>query len=172
MFVFALIWSVGASTETEGRAKFSAFLRKLLSGEVDKSEDRTDVDLGPGLTITEPTFKREAGLPKEGSCYDFMWDTTKLSWRAWMDTVEVRPVDEALAYNSIVVQTVDTVRYSHLLRTLVLHNFHALYSGPTGTGKTVYVKQVLEGLDKAEWSSIQTAFSAQTNANMIQVGLN
>jgi hypothetical protein len=30
MFVFSLIWSIGGSTENEGRAKFSDFFRKLL----------------------------------------------------------------------------------------------------------------------------------------------
>ena len=32
MFIFALIWSIGGSTESEGRAKFSEFLRKLTNG--------------------------------------------------------------------------------------------------------------------------------------------
>jgi hypothetical protein len=40
----------------------------------------------------------------------------------------------------------------------------------TGTGKTVYVKDVLEGLDKTSYSTIQTAFSARTSANQTQVG--
>ena len=32
MFMFALVWSIGGSTENEGRAKFSAFLHKLTAG--------------------------------------------------------------------------------------------------------------------------------------------
>ena len=38
----------------------------------------------------------------------------------------------------------------------------------SGTGKTVYVQSGLEGLDKAVYQNIQTAFSAQTNANQVQ----
>jgi hypothetical protein len=38
-----------------------------------------------------------------------------------------------------------------------------------GTGKTVYVKDVLEGLDKGRFATIQTAFSARTSANQTQV---
>lgn len=57
MFLFSLIWSIGASVETEGRTKFTEFLRKLVEGNVDKSPDRTDFDLGPGLEIIDPGFK-------------------------------------------------------------------------------------------------------------------
>ena len=56
-FLFSLVWSVGATTEAEGRAKFSAFLRKLLDGAVDRKMERTDFDLGPGLEISDPGFK-------------------------------------------------------------------------------------------------------------------
>ena len=37
-----------------------------------------------------------------------------------------------------------------------------------GTGKTVYIQSGLENLDKAVYQNIQTAFSAQTNANQVQ----
>ena len=32
MFLFSLIWSIGASVEAEGRTKFTEFLRKLVDG--------------------------------------------------------------------------------------------------------------------------------------------
>jgi len=37
-----------------------------------------------------------------------------------------------------------------------------------GTGKTVYLKAGLEALDKSVYNTIQTAFSAQTSANMVR----
>ncbi len=43
--------------------------------------------------------------------------------------------------------------------------------GPTGTGKSVYVKSFLsERLDRAKWTHMVFNFSAQTSANMTQVG--
>jgi len=51
---------------------------------------------------------------------------------------------------------------------LLMHGRQVLFGGPTGTGKTVYIKDLLESLDKTAWMTIQSTFSAQTNANMIQ----
>lgn len=79
------------------------------------------------------------------------------------------PIPESASFNEIIVPTVDTVRYTWLLTLLATHGGHVLFAGPTGTGKTVYVKAGIEALDKSHYTNQQTAFSAQTSANMIQV---
>eukprot|EP00798_Chlamydomonas_sp_ICE-L_P008519 gene8518-4817_t len=132
VFVFALIWSIGGTTESDGRAKFSDFLRKLLNNEVDRKMDRTDFDLGPGLEITDPGFKLALPFPKEGTIYDFMYDKSKGQWKQWMETVKLADIPETSTFNEIIVQTIDT------------------------------------GMDKTQNQNIQTAFSAQTNANQVQ----
>lgn len=44
-----------------------------------------------------------------------------------------------------------------------------LQVGPTGTGKSVYIKNLLaSGLDRKAWQSLVFNFSAQTSANMTQ----
>lgn len=114
-----------------------------------------------------------APLPKDGSVYDWVWDKVAVGWRHWMDLLPGggdAPVPESTPFTSIIVPTVDTVRYGHLLALLVGAGRHVLLTGPTGTGKTVYVKAALEALDRAAFArAMQTAFSAQTSANMVQV---
>jgi len=46
-----------------------------------------------------------------------------------------------------------------------------MFVGPTGTGKTVYVKKHLQHGLPETYSSLFLNFSAQTSANMTQVGL-
>ena len=165
------MWSIGGTTENEGREKFDFFLRKLVDGKVDPSPDRTDFDLGPGLEITPPTEKRVAkAFPKatEGSVYDLHFEKDKFRWTNWLKTVKDEPIREELEFQNIVVTTIDTIRYRYIFDVLATHGKHVLFGGPTGTGKTVYIKQSLDAMDKDKWTNIQSTFSAQTNANQIQ----
>lgn len=71
-------------------------------------------------------------------------------------------------FQDILVTTVDTVRYTWLLQTLLCNNKNVLMTGPSGTGKTLCIQRMLDSMDSAAFCSIQTAFSAQTNANHVQ----
>ena len=171
VFLFSVVWSIGGTTENEGREKFDFFLRKLVDGKVDPSPERTDFDLGPGLEIVPPTEKRVAkAFPKatEGSVYDMHFEKDKFRWTNWLKTVKDEPIREELEFQNIVVTTIDTIRYRYIFDVLATHGKHVLFGGPTGTGKTVYIKQALDALDKDKWTNIQSTFSAQTNANQIQ----
>ncbi len=63
LFIFSLIWSIGATTDTAGRTLFNHFLRKLLRKGVEESPDRTEFDLGPGVTVVTPEFDLRPVLP-------------------------------------------------------------------------------------------------------------
>jgi hypothetical protein len=64
LFVFSLVWSIGASCDRASAVKFDAFLRQLLAGKVQAAVDRTDFDLGPGLTIKYPEALYGTVLPE------------------------------------------------------------------------------------------------------------
>ncbi|KAL0050690.1 hypothetical protein WJX82_005287 [Trebouxia sp. C0006] len=168
LFIFSLIWSIGATTETAGRTLFNHFLRKLLRKGVEESPDRTEFDLGPGVTIATPEFDLRAILPVDGSVHDYMFDQESCDWVHWMKTVPSQELPPTLAFHEIIVQTIDTVRYSYLMRLLITHGHHTLFTGATGTGKTVYMTSQINALDSSVYQNIQTAFSAQTSANQIQ----
>lgn len=48
------------------------------------------------------------------------------------------------------------------------HNYPVLFVGPTGTSKTVTIKQSLARMDQATTVPILINFSAQTSENQVQ----
>jgi len=52
-----------------------------------------------------------------------------------------------------------------LMEMLLASNYHILFCGPTGTGKTISInKQLWEGFDPLVYNSFSISFSAQTTA--------
>lgn len=67
-----------------------------------------------------------------GSLYDCMFDKASCSWAPWLPPGPPAPIPTSLAFNDIMVPTVDSVRYGRLLQLLAAHNKHVLFVGPTG----------------------------------------
>lgn len=67
------------------------------------------------------------------------------------------------AFEDIIVPTLDSVRYMWLLEQLIVHDFHVLCVGPTGTGKTLSVADKLMRGMPEKYSPVFFGFSAQTS---------
>jgi dynein heavy chain len=143
-FIFALIWSVGVTSNLESRSKFDIWIRGVMDEK-------------------KANFK----IPSSGTVYDFVFSAHTLKWVNWMDTISdstenFKPSDGAI------VPTIDTVRHTFLIDLLMMHNFPVLMTGATGTGKTVTIQEKLfHGLDQT-WTPICINFSARTSANQTQ----
>ena len=62
-------------------------------------------------------------------------------------------------------------RYTYLMDVMIRHGRALLFVGPTGTGKTVYVKnKLLNDIDRDKYQPLVINFSAQTRAGQTQVG--
>jgi dynein heavy chain len=56
------------------------------------------------------------------------------------------------------------VRYKFLLQHNISLGMPTLFCGPTGTGKSIYIKNLLLSLPRDQYSTIEIGFSAQTSA--------
>lgn len=69
----------------------------------------------------------------------------------------------------IIVKTNDSIRYSHLLKIHIDNYLPMLFCGPTGTGKSIYIKNyILNELAPEKYMSIELGFSAQTSSMQTQ----
>ena len=169
LFLFSLVWSIGASVDEEGRAKFDSYLRRLMFNDVPEELTMwmTPGLKGQGKIKCKPFPSGTEEAPE--TVYDFCFDKPSGTWKRWLDLKEDVPIGEDEAYTSIIVPTVDTIRYTFLIDTLVTHGKNFLFVGPTGTGKTAYIKRhVASGIDSELYSYTFMNFSAQTSANMTQ----
>eukprot|EP01052_Picozoa_sp_SAG31_P011054 SAG31_NODE_617_length_13514_cov_13.659858_2_plen_4275_part_00 len=153
LLIFALVWSVGASVDEKGRGAFDEYLRKELSGEVEEGE--------------EPKRKSTVQIPDKETVYDYYFVAGK--WKLWESSVEDLKIADNTPFHEITVPTIDTFRNAYWLKTMIDHKYHLLFCGPTGTGKTQCVQDMLmNGLDKAKWIPINLSFSAATTAMQTQ----
>jgi dynein heavy chain len=169
VFTYATIWSLGATMTNDFRLKFDAAFKKFINV--------ADPKLDPELQKKH----RKIELPEGGSgrVFDFLLvkyveETEQekrigLRWVRWSDFVASDPeFPSNMLPNEITIQTVDTVRYSHLINMYIEEQKNVLVCGPTGTGKTIYVKKLLRGLDKKQYQTLEVGFSAQTTASQVQ----
>ncbi|XP_069464857.1 dynein axonemal heavy chain 8 [Ambystoma mexicanum] len=147
LFVFALMWSLGALLELESREKLEAFLRshesKLNLPELDPAQKQT--------------------------MFEFLVNETG-KWENWGTQVQeyTYPSDSVPEYASILVPNVDNVRSQFLIDTIVKQDKAVLLTGEQGTAKTVMIKGYMKKYDAELKVSKSLNFSSATEPVMFQ----
>lgn len=147
LFVFTLMWSVGALLELDDRAKMEAFLREKAS-----HLNFPTVDPSTGDTMFEYVVT-EAG-----------------EWQHWRERVQEYkyPTDHTPEYASILVPNVDNVRTDFIVDTLAKLQKSILLIGEQGTAKTVMVKGYCARYNPEEQLFKSLNFSSATSAYIFQ----
>jgi len=148
-FIYALIWSIGATCDHNGRPKFDKFIRE------------TAQEKGFGTLIPGKGDESE-------SCYDMQFYLKNRKWCGWFDTRSPFVLDAKTAFSDVAVPTLDTVRMAHVVEILALQMNMVLCVGATGTGKSVVVNERLgKDMPQSFLPKFQS-FSASTGCNMVQ----
>ncbi|XP_030623788.1 dynein heavy chain 12, axonemal [Chanos chanos] len=158
-FAFSLVWSVGGSCDTDGRLRFDCFLRDIISGKNDNNP------------VPAIVSQWECPFDVKGLVYDYSYEFKgKGRWIHWNDSLKnVALGDKNTKVQDIIVPTIDTVRYTYLMDLCIQYAVPLLFVGPTGTGKSVYVREkLMNNLDKDRYLPFFINFSARTSANQTQ----
>ncbi|XP_027519567.1 dynein heavy chain 5, axonemal isoform X1 [Corapipo altera] len=148
LYIFSLMWSVGALLELEDRCKMEYWLRN------------------------HATIKLDLPCIPEGS-EDTMFDYYVASdgkWRHWNTHVEeyVYPSSGMPEYGSILVPNVDNVRMDFLIETIAKQGKAVLLIGEQGTAKTVIIKSFMTKYNPESHMTKSLNFSSATTPLIFQ----
>uniref|UniRef100_A0A8C0PMX6 Dynein axonemal heavy chain 12 n=1 Tax=Canis lupus familiaris TaxID=9615 RepID=A0A8C0PMX6_CANLF len=158
-FIFSLIWSIGGSCDTDGRIVFDAFLRAVILGRDENNP------------VPESVGKWECQFDEKGLVYDYVYELKNRGrWLHWNELIKSTNLGEKhVKIQDIIVPTMDTIRYTFLMDLTITYAKPLLLVGPTGTGKSVYVKdKLMNHLEKDQYFPFYVNFSARTSANQVQ----
>ncbi|XP_072937033.1 dynein axonemal heavy chain 8 [Epargyreus clarus] len=147
LFIFAMMWSLGAVLELDARTRMAEFMTKLP------------------VKMDWPGAKsKEWVMP-----FEYMVNETGV-WQHWAEIVEdyIYPPDSIPEYASILVPNIDNVCISFLIETIAKQNKAVLLIGEQGTAKTVMLKSYMQKYDNEVKLFKMINFSSATTPNMFQ----
>ncbi|KAK7114140.1 hypothetical protein V1264_000252 [Littorina saxatilis] len=147
LYIFTIMWSVGAFLELDDRAKLEVFIRTSMDFLLDL----------PKLQDQDATM------------YDYYVDKHG-AWKHWNERVTdyTYPTDYEPEYTSILVPNVDNARTEFLIQTIAKQGLAVLLIGEQGTAKTVMINKSTEGFDPEYHISQTMNFSSATTPLLFQ----
>ena len=170
LFVFSYVWSFGGHVEQQQRMPFD--------------------------TIARDIYVPMTNLPSRGTLFDYCFKVKEREWTHWSelmpkfsltgkktdddkgegddDDVDDHEDDEENAgnkkikFHSLLVPTIDTTRFSYLLKTLLKNHHNIFVRGSSGVGKSVIIQRAMSELDEAKYHLISLIFSAHTTSRATQ----
>lgn len=147
LFLFSVMWSLGAALESDERLQFEAYVTKHRSK-----------PKWPNRSADETIFEYMVGSNGE--------------WQHWSTHVEefYYPSDAVLEYANILVPNVDNVRTAYLINLIATQKKGVLLIGEQGTAKTVMIKTYMlnSTVDTEDHFFKTMNFSSATTPNMFQ----
>uniref|UniRef100_A0A8B9BSN7 Dynein axonemal heavy chain 12 n=1 Tax=Anser brachyrhynchus TaxID=132585 RepID=A0A8B9BSN7_9AVES len=147
-FAFATIWSIGGTCDGDSRIIFDSFLREILAGKSGRNP------------VPKVVGKWECPFEEKGLVYDYVFEVRLLASvliEVNFYSLKGRKIEVDVYFNFTKI-----VGCCKVLVPLLL-------VGPTGTGKSVYVKdKLMNNLEKERYFPFFINFSARTSANQTQ----
>eukprot|EP00927_Polykrikos_kofoidii_P034569 TRINITY_DN29308_c0_g1_i1.p1 TRINITY_DN29308_c0_g1~~TRINITY_DN29308_c0_g1_i1.p1 ORF type:complete len:3708 (-),score=892.28 TRINITY_DN29308_c0_g1_i1:94-10965(-) len=139
IYIFSLVWSLGAVLDEKGRPEFDEFLKKTAN----------------------------RGLPKP-PIFDCYFDMEMSAWLPWDKLMEEFKPAPGIDFNKIFVPTMDTTRYAWVTKKFISMNFPVLFVGESGTAKSVTMQNTLESFPVETSAILNINFSSRTSSRDFQ----
>ena len=154
---FAVIWGVGSKLSATAQDKFIEYLKAYFE------------DAASEPSSNRRIFQRAKeliGATRLGLCFD----AASCTWRPWNPLVEKDVIDswKLQTFNEILVPTMETVKQTFLLRTLVENGKSVLCVGLPGSGKSAWVSSVLKHDVASMFKPLFMTMTAQSTSNSLQ----
>jgi len=139
LLAFSVVWGIGGNVDLPSKEKFSDWVRDELG--------------------------QLARFPNSGQVYDYYVDIKDNAFRMWTEIVPPFQYLKDQSFSEILVPTMDTVRYSFILETLLEIEHPVLFIGASGTGKSVILQDCLNRIQGPKnLVPFNINFSAQTSS--------
>ncbi len=163
---FSYVWSVGGSVHADAHESFDDFSSDVLDG-VNFGRDGC---YGSFVMTQKEWTDRGVDDATRGSD-----PGPKGEFRSWETVVPSFDYNPAASFFDLVVPTLDTTRFTFLLRLNYERRKACFFTGYTGTGKSVVMEALLNKMSAPAEAGgegvlpISTAFSGQTASKLVQV---
>ncbi|KAF0719904.1 Aste57867_701 [Aphanomyces stellatus] len=135
MFVFCMVWSLGAALVDSSRKRFDEFVKTIA----------------------------QSNLPTQ-SLYECLYNHETHKWQTWDTKVPAYSEPAPFNFSNILVPTTDSVLYSFILTSCTKTDRPILFVGESGTAKTVTIQNYLKELDPQTMNSLAINFSSRTSS--------
>ncbi|XP_022919154.2 dynein axonemal heavy chain 7 [Onthophagus taurus] len=156
-FMYAMVWGLGGIMDKDSREQYDELLRNLWNKD--------------GDSVFPESFEfLDINLPKEGLLIDYAYNyKLKGSWKYWPEMVKGMRVENANNIQQALIPTVDTVKYMQLADSHIKAKIPFLFVGPTGTGKSFYLQDLLMNqLNQDLYEPAFITFTVKISANQTQ----
>lgn len=103
IFLFSLVWSVGCTTNDQGRSKFDTFLREVIAGNI--PEEYQEYIKDP-VSLSCPSIPDADG----STIYDYVFCKETSTWILWTSTLSNIDIPAGAEFSDIIVPTKDSAR--------------------------------------------------------------
>lgn len=156
--VMSVTWGIAGILDSDSRQKFDGFLKKLFANQ------------NPKYPIPESINPIEVVIPQDNVLteYAFIYKT-KGAWKYYPESVKYKRVEDASNLQQVLIPTIDTSRYMSLMKLHIKNKQPFLLVGPTGTGKSFYIQDlILNKIEKELYEPGFVTFTVQITCNQTQ----